>query len=111
MTSALRYAYACTLTAVLLATGAAWLATTPYWPAALLLLYTAGLFAWLAARCYADHRRVVAEHEWARRRALGDNPPPLDPCCRLGRASNGAAHDHRCTDLTTRQNERPESAA
>lgn len=111
MTPSLRYGHACTLTASVLTACAAWLAATPNWPGALFALYTAGLFAWLAARCYADHRRTLAEHAWARRRALGEQPPPLDPCCRLGRTSHGAAHDHRCTDLTTRDIDHPESAA
>ncbi|MEU5908890.1 hypothetical protein ABZ780_31560, partial [Micromonospora sp. NPDC047467] len=63
-------------------------------------LCAAALFAWDAARSYTAHHRVVAEHDWARRRALGDNPPPLDPCCLLAQHSSGAAHDHKCTDTT-----------
>lgn len=73
--------------------------------------YAAALFAWCAARLDADHRRILGERDWAWRRALGEQPPPLDPCCRLGRTSHGAAHDHRCTDLTTRQHDDPRSAA
>ncbi|MFE9773420.1 hypothetical protein ACFYOV_17400 [Streptomyces sp. NPDC005931] len=98
MTSSLRYAHASSAAALLFTAGAAWLARTPYWPVSLCLLYTAGFFVWLAAREYAHHKRVTAEQDWARRRALGQSPPPLEPCCRLGRTSKGAAHDHKCTD-------------
>lgn len=61
-------------------------------------LYTAAFFAWCTARLYTDHRRTLAEQEWARRRALGEMPPPLNPCCRLSQHTDGTAHDHRCTD-------------
>ncbi|MFE9776369.1 hypothetical protein ACFYOV_32880 [Streptomyces sp. NPDC005931] len=111
MTPALRYGHTSTATAITFTAAAAGLAATPYWPAALALLYTAALFTWLAVRCYADHRRILLEHDWARRRALGEQPAPRDPCCRLGRASRGAAHDHRCTDLTTRHADDPRSEA
>lgn len=59
--------------------------------------YGAAFFTWCATRFYTDHRRTLAEHEWAKRVAAGEMPPPLDPCCRLARHSGGAAHDHRCT--------------
>ena len=112
MTRSLRYAHATTATAVLAAAGATWLATLGLWLPAAGLTYTTLFFAWLAAREYANHRRTLAEHEWARQHALGQNPPPLTPCCRLGHASRGAAHDDRCTDLTTRQHtDHPENAA
>ena len=112
MTRSLRYAHATTATAVLAAAGATWLALTERWLPAAGLAYTTLFFAWLAAREYANHRRVLLEHEWARRAARGEQPPPLTPCCRLGRASRGAAHDDRCTDLSTRQHtDHPESAA
>lgn len=111
MTTSLRYAHATTTLAVLAAAGATRLATLGQWLPAAGLAYTTLFFAWLAAREYANHKRVLAEHDWARRCALGQNPPPLTPCCRLGHASRGAAHDHRCTDLSTRQhNDRPENA-
>ncbi|GAB2731613.1 hypothetical protein [Streptomyces bullii] len=32
--------------------------------------YASAFFAWCAGRCYADHRRILAEHVAARRRAL-----------------------------------------
>ncbi|NEA61337.1 hypothetical protein [Streptomyces sp. SID12488] len=61
--------------------------------------YTAAVLTWCTVRLYADHHRTVAEHDWARRHALGECPPPLDPCCRLVDASDGAVHSIRCTDL------------
>lgn len=108
---ALRYGRAATAAAVVFTAGAAWLTTAGHWLPAAALLYTAAFFAWIATREYAQHRRTIAEHDWARRRSLGEDPPPLDPCCRLGRASYGAAHDHLCTDLSTRQTDDPRSAA
>ncbi len=111
MTTSLRYAHATTTAAVLATAGATWLAATERWLPAAGLAYSVAFFAWLAAREYANHKRVLLEHEWARRHALGQNPPPLTPCCRLGHASRGAAHDDRCTDLSTRQHDHPESAA
>lgn len=110
MTTSLTYARAHTTIAVLAALAAAWLARGAHWTPAAGLAYTTLLFTWLALREYTNHRRVLAEHDWARRRALGEQPPPLDPCCRLGRASHGAAHDGLCTDPTTRQTT-PRSAA
>lgn len=53
-----------------------------------------------AAREGRRHRRAVQECEWVRQRALGRNPAPLRPCCLLARASHGAAHDGKCTDLS-----------
>ncbi len=111
MAPALRYGHTAPLTAIAFTAAAAWLTTTSRWLFAAALLYTAALFAWIATREYAHHKRTVAEHDWARRQALGHNPPPLNPCCRLGRASYGAAHDHLCTDLTTRHTDRPEDHA
>ncbi|MGW3410282.1 hypothetical protein [Streptomyces sp. NPDC000888] len=50
-----------------------------------------------AARERRRHLRTRAEHEWARRAALGKNPAPLRPCCLLARTSRGKAHHHTCT--------------
>jgi hypothetical protein len=51
-----------------------------------------------AARERRRHRRTVAEHDWARRAAVGDAPQPLRPCCLLAGTSRGRAHHHdRCT--------------
>lgn len=110
MTPALRYAHTATLTALAFTTGAAWLTTRSHWLFAAALIYTAALFTLIATREYANHRRTVLEHDWARRRALGQQPPPLDPCCRLHHTSHGTAHDHLCTD-PTRWHNHPEDAA
>lgn len=63
----------------------------------LTVLATAILLACDVRREAALHRRRLAEHDLSRRRSLGETVPALDPCCLLHRASNGAAHDHRCT--------------
>ncbi|MGW2170377.1 hypothetical protein ACWC1C_07575 [Streptomyces sp. NPDC001705] len=47
-----------------------------------------------------EHRRLRRrrlEAEWARRRALGEHPAPLNPCCLLAQTSHGAAHSATCT--------------
>ncbi|MGW1267562.1 hypothetical protein [Streptomyces sp. NPDC002491] len=62
-------------------------------------LYIVAVLAWAAVSYRAAHHRQVAERDWTRRRVLGEQPGPLDPCCILARHSDGAAHDgHRCTD-------------
>lgn len=94
MTSHQRYARACTLGALLLGAGAIASYSEPF-PAAS-LGYGAAVLAWCATREYAAHRRVLLEHEWARRRSLGQQPPPLDPCCQLWAAS-GTVHAPNCT--------------
>jgi len=111
MTPALRYAQAATLAALTFAAGAAWLATHQHWLFAAALTYTTALFTWIATREHAHHRRTIAEHHWARRHALGHNPPPLDPCCSLSRATHGTAHNHRCTDTTRWHTDDPEDHA
>ncbi|MEW2567678.1 hypothetical protein [Streptomyces sp. NPDC047070] len=69
----------------------------------------AAISAEAAVRERRRHRRVLAEHEWARQEALGRNPAPLDPCCLLGQASHGAAH-RGCTDRRTSQSGERDSA-
>ncbi|MGW4042993.1 hypothetical protein [Streptomyces sp. NPDC004721] len=96
MTPHLTTARACTAATPLLAASACYSATANPW-LALPGLYAAAVLAWTAARSYTAHRRTLAEHHWARRQELGACPPPLDPCCLLAHHSNGAAHDHRCT--------------
>lgn len=96
MTSHQRYARACTLAAVLLAAGAITLSIQRHHLPAAALAYGTTVLAWAAAREHQAHRRVLAEHEWARRRALGENPPPLDPCCHLWQRS-GTVHAPNCT--------------
>jgi len=91
-----RYARACTLGALLAAAGAIACYSEPI-PAAG-LAYGAAVLAWCASREYAAHRRILLEHEWARRRALGEQPAPLTPCCLLWVYSDGHVHDgRRCT--------------
>ncbi|MER5750659.1 hypothetical protein [Streptomyces sp. NPDC002088] len=97
MTRTLHYAHGCTAGATLLTAGACYTAIDHPWLAGS-GLYVAVFLAWCAARLRADHRRTVAECEWARRRALGEVPPPLTPCCRLSEHADGTVHDHRCTD-------------
>ncbi|MEV5163881.1 hypothetical protein AB0K66_04535 [Streptomyces werraensis] len=97
MTNSLRYARVHATIAVLAALAAAWLTRGANWVPAGGLAYCALFFTWLAVREYANHRRVRAECEWARRRALGEHPAPLDPCCLLARYSHGEAHDRKCT--------------
>ncbi|WP_055529729.1 hypothetical protein [Streptomyces graminilatus] len=63
----------------------------------LTVLGTAALLAWDTRRETRLHRRRLAEHDLARRRALGETVPALTPCCLLNPRSKGHAHDHRCT--------------
>lgn len=99
MTRYLHTARASTTAAALLTAGACYSVTFNPW-LAIPGLYAAAFAAWCAARLYADHHRAVAEHDWARRRALGETPGPLVPCCRLADTSGGTAHDHKCTDTS-----------
>ncbi|MFF0143566.1 hypothetical protein ACFYRN_45185, partial [Streptomyces sp. NPDC005227] len=81
MTRHLYTGRACTLATVGLGAAATDLATQHDWlPAAFLAYGTliAGLGAYIE---YGSHRRVLEQHEWARRHALGETPlAPLDPC-------------------------------
>jgi hypothetical protein len=96
VTSHQRYARAFTLAALLTAAGAIGCYSDPIPTAG--LAYGAAVLAWCASREYGAHRRVLEEREWARRRALGEQPAPLTPCCLWAAASDGAAHDpRRCT--------------
>ncbi|MGW0131925.1 hypothetical protein [Streptomyces sp. NPDC003299] len=100
MTRSLRDARICTAVAVVfLAAGITTAALSGITWLILPGLYVTAFFTWVALRLRADHHRTLAEHDWARRNALGQCPPPLDPCCHLGRASGGTTHDlRRCTD-------------
>ncbi|MGQ5606198.1 hypothetical protein [Streptomyces sp. EKS3.2] len=97
MTNPRRYQHAAAIGAIVLAAATAGaLASGLYVPACgfgfgVLVLVEAAL---------REHRRVnraQLECEWARRRALGMAPPPLDPCCLLSLHSHGQAHDRKCT--------------
>jgi hypothetical protein len=100
VTSHQRYARAFTLAALLTAAGAITCYSEPI-PAAG-LAYGAAVLAWCASREYGAHRRLLEEHEWARRRTLGEQPEPLDPCCPLWRAS-GTVHAPDCTRIRFEQ--------
>ncbi|MGQ4350484.1 hypothetical protein [Streptomyces sp. SAS_275] len=97
MTSHLRLGRACTIAALLLGAGALRLALDADWIPAAALAY-GSLVVTLGARLeYGSHRRVLEQHEWARRHALGETPlAPLDPCCPLWRISR-TSHAPDCT--------------
>lgn len=98
MTLHRHYQHGATLGAVLLA--AATITTAAhrmYVPATVFALGVLVLTE-AALRERRRHQRTVLEHDWARRRALGEQPPPLTPCCLLSETSDGQAHDHKCTD-------------
>ncbi|MGW0566115.1 hypothetical protein [Streptomyces tauricus] len=96
MTTHRRYELAATAGAVILAAlTVACVYRSLYAPALGLALGVAVLLE-AAVRERRRHHRAVAEAEWARQRALGLDPGPLDPCCLLGRDSRGAAHSN-CT--------------
>ncbi|MFG2679218.1 hypothetical protein [Streptomyces sp. NPDC048392] len=64
------------------------------------LLFAFGVLV-LTETALREHRRLRRrrlEADWARRCALGENPPPLNPCCSLGRASRGQVHGEDCTE-------------
>lgn len=69
------------------------------------LVLVAGVLAFGTAACMGGanqerrrHLRTLAEHDWARRVAVGEQPRPLRPCCLLAGTSRGRAHQHnRCT--------------
>ncbi|CAL9598746.1 hypothetical protein SUDANB43_05356 [Streptomyces sp. enrichment culture] len=98
MPSPRRYLYAAAAGAVLLtAATLTALARGLHIPAA---LFGLGVLV-LTETALREHRRLRRrrlEAEWARRCARGENPPPLNPCCFLGRASHGQAHGEDCTE-------------
>ncbi|MEV3857763.1 hypothetical protein AB0J38_25985 [Streptomyces sp. NPDC050095] len=96
MTPALRTARTLTAAATALGTGAVYLAVTVAWWAVLPGLYVAVFLAWCAACEYGHHRRILAEHERARRAAHAAELDAVGSCCRLAELSGGYAH-RRCT--------------
>ncbi|WP_320784156.1 hypothetical protein [Streptomyces sp. CRN 30] len=93
-----RYQYAATAGAILLAAstiGA--LCHRQYVPACGFALGTL-ILSEAAHREHRHLRRIQLEADWTRRRALGETPEPLNPCCLLAQHSGGEAHDHKCTD-------------
>ncbi|MEU9921908.1 hypothetical protein AB0H51_11525 [Streptomyces griseoluteus] len=102
MTPHRRTARACTLGAGLAATITVYLATAGHPWLAFTAAYATLLLTWCARQYHAGHHRILAEHEWARRRVVDPTIRPLSPCCLLAAHSGGAAHDDRCTDTFRR---------
>ncbi|MFF9215587.1 hypothetical protein [Streptomyces viridosporus] len=92
-----RYQHAATAGAVLLAAAAIGAAIHHHYVPACGFALSVLILIEAALREHRRHRRAQLECEWARRRALGENPAPLNPCCLLARSSHGQAHDHNCT--------------
>ncbi|MFF5795767.1 hypothetical protein [Streptomyces albogriseolus] len=92
-----RYQHAATAGAVLLTAAAIAAAANHQFTPACGFAMGVLILTEAALREHRRHRRVRAECEWARRRALGEHPAPLDPCCLLVRYSHGEAHDRKCT--------------
>ncbi|WP_406365225.1 hypothetical protein [Streptomyces sp. NBC_00645] len=92
------YQYAAGAGAVLLATAATACLYRDLYVIAAMFWVGVAVCLEASARERRRHLRSVAEHEWARRVAVGDNPQPLRPCCLLAGTSRGRAHHHdRCT--------------
>jgi len=92
-----RYQHAATIGAVFLAAAAVHSALDDQHLPAALFGFGMLVLTEAALREHRRHRRTQLECEWARRRALGEHPAPLDPCCLLARHSHGQAHDRKCT--------------
>ncbi|MFI1677021.1 hypothetical protein [Streptomyces sp. NPDC020607] len=95
MTHYLRRARGLIASATLSSSTAAYLATTstPLW--AVPVVYVAAVLAWCAQWDYGNHRRVLVEHEQARRAACR-GAAPLVPCCSVWRHSGGTVHGPDC---------------
>ncbi|MYT70908.1 MULTISPECIES: hypothetical protein [unclassified Streptomyces] len=96
MTPALRTARALTAAAVLTTATAAWLAATNavWWAVA--VGYVTALLAYCAQRSRADHHRILAAHDRARRLATGELIDDGLPCCSLWTLSAGEVHGPGC---------------
>ncbi|MGY0021158.1 hypothetical protein [Streptomyces sp. cg35] len=96
MTPAIRTARALIAAAVLTcATGAYLAATARVWWA-IAAVYVAALLAYCAQRSRADHRRILVQHDRARRIALGELIDDGLPCCQLWNVSDGEVHGPGC---------------
>jgi hypothetical protein len=95
-----RHQHAAALGAVLLAAAGIGCGLHELYPHAALLGLGVLVLTEAALRANRRHRREIAEHDVARRRALGEWPAPLFPCCLLGQSSRGRAHAAGCTDYT-----------
>ncbi|MER5945286.1 hypothetical protein ABT127_04425 [Streptomyces sp. NPDC001904] len=96
MTPAIRTARALTALALLALSSAVYLAVTGGvgWAAA--LAYVTALLAYCAQRSRADHHRILAVHDRARRLAAGELIEDDLPCCRLWDLSDGEVHGPGC---------------
>lgn len=102
MTTHLRYAIGTAVGSLILTGFAIFLALDGRPWIGLSGLASAALLACDTRREAVLHRRRLAEHDLARRRALGETVPALDPCCLLNPRTKGQGHDHRCTGLGPR---------
>lgn len=98
MTTHRRHQLACTAGAFTVGLGGTLCIRAGQWPPAIMLALGALILIDASLREGRAHRRVLEEHEHARRTALGEQPPPLDPCCPLWRSS-GTVHASTCTRL------------
>ncbi|MFD5697485.1 hypothetical protein [Streptomyces lasiicapitis] len=94
------YARVCYAGSLFLAGGAIAVATSPYWPASIIVGYSAWFLAWCGRREAAFDRRASIDEQRTELAARPAPPPPLAPCCLLWQLSNGAAHGTEC-DLGT----------
>jgi hypothetical protein len=95
-----RHQYAASAGAVVLAAAAIVGALRHLYPYAAVLGVGVLVLTEAALRANRCHRRELAEHEVARRRAVGEWPAPLFPCCLLAQSSGNRAHSSSCTDYT-----------
>lgn len=92
-----RYQYAATAGAVLLAAACAGSIAHRAYPPAVLFGLGVLVLTEAALREHSRLRRQRLEDDWARRRALGEKPPALTPCCLLAHRTGQDVHDRNCT--------------
>ncbi|MFC5217291.1 hypothetical protein [Streptomyces coerulescens] len=97
MTTHRRYQYAATAGAVLLAAACTSALIHRAYVAAALFGFGVLVLTEAALREHRRLRRRRLEDNWARRRALGENPPALTPCCLLNAHAVDDIHDRHCT--------------
>ncbi|MFJ4711924.1 hypothetical protein [Streptomyces sp. NPDC088785] len=96
MTPAIRTARALTAVALLALASTVYLAATGGVGWAATVAYVTALLAYCAQRSRADHRRILAAHERARRLAEGELIDDGLPCCGLWGLSEGEVHGPGC---------------
>lgn len=99
MTPALRTARGLALAAAAATICAVYLGITAAWWMPAISLYAAAFLAWCAHRSYAHHRRILTDHEHARRAARLEVELHT-PCCEIGDHSDGKAHSWDCRRRT-----------